>query len=92
MKNIEIDCWEVTEPDGGGISSNHVAYFSDKNVAYQFIADKKTHWIDKEPRRFQKTFVILDSISELQILAKRSAIAAAKAKLTKEELRLLGIE
>lgn len=91
MKTIEIDCWEVTEADGDGIRSNHVAFFSDELVAKKFVSSKKDRWLET-PRRFRKTFVIMDSLDDLEQVKKTAAIAAAKAKLTKEELELLGIE
>lgn len=95
METIEIDCWEVTEPDGGGVRSNHVAYFSSYASAKAYINGRMSrgdNWIDREPKNFKKTFIILENENEAEEMKKQKAIASAKAKLTKEELRLLGIE
>lgn len=87
-----IDCWEVSQPDGGGIDNEHVAYFTTEKIADEFIRITGKGW-PKYKERIQETisYNICESVAEYadqETIAKREK---ALAKLTKDEKKLLGL-
>lgn len=90
--SINFDCYEVTEPDGGGIQSNHVAFFSSKKEAEEFVKNCDASW-PKYVR--QKTithnYIVLDRVEEFTFLKQEQLKQRALAKLTKEEIEALGL-
>ena len=87
--------YEVTTPDGGGMTSIHVAYFADKAVASKFAIEKSTssQWpYNVSEVVIDKTWVVLDSIDELNVMENMQKIQAALSKLTESEKKLLGLD
>jgi hypothetical protein len=74
MKTYEINvsCYEVTEPDGGGINSNHIAYFSSASVARQYVDMTNKGWPkDIRQKNITHKYIILDSVSEFRGVIER---------------------
>lgn len=88
MKKIEVDCFEITETDGGGVYENHVAYADTKNLA-DAIAEPSKGWMNVRP--FRKIFVVVQSMDEYKQLKSDDAREAALAKLTNADKRALGL-
>lgn len=87
--SVKFTAWEVVQPDGGGMHSEHIAYFSNLYDAQKCVAQSQ-HW----PRSYHqvtidKSWIVCDSIEELDQLNTK---AAALAKLTANERKLLGLE
>lgn len=89
MKKIEIDCFEVTEPDGAGMHNLHVAYASSKTVA-DAIAQSNNGW-PGYVNAYKKTIVIVDSVDEYRQLRADGKREAALAKLTEDDKKALGL-
>ena len=89
MKKFEIDCFEVTQPDGGGMHSDHVAYASTKHVA-ELLAKQNSGW-PGYVHEYKKTFLILDSVEEYKDLVQENKRQKALAKLTDEDKKVLGL-
>ena len=85
MKVIEIDCFEVTEEF---TESKHEAYFLHQSAAQSYAS--RSNYRRVYP--FKKTFIICESLSDVDLFKKEVAINKAKSKLTKEELIILGLE
>jgi len=93
MKHYNIDCWEVTTPDGGGMIQEHVAFFSSRAVAeeYAMVRQIKSKW-PTSLHSFTKSYTVLDSIDELAELAQVNLRKSALKKLTKKEREALGLQ
>ena len=88
MKKIEVNCFEITETDGGGVYEKHVAYADTKNLA-DAIAEPGGGWLNV--RQFKKTFVVVQSMDEYKQLKDDTAREAALAKLTDADKAALGL-
>lgn len=89
---LEFTCYEVTEPDGGGIESNHVAYFSSETVAKQYAEQAGKSWPKNVKKRYvQHKYIILDRVEEVEILKVENLRSSALAKLTPDERKALGL-
>ena len=91
--SVKFTAWEVVQPDGGGIGDEHLAYFSSSSEANKFKAQYKDHW----PRRVRKVeidkrWVVCDTVEEINQMEQLNKKAAALAKLTEEERKILGLE
>ena len=91
--SVKFTAWEVVQPDGGGIGDEHLAYFSSSSEANKFKAQYKDHW----PRRVRKVeidkrWVVYDTDVEFNESVEYFKKAAALAKLTEEERKILGLE
>lgn len=82
---IEIDCFEVYMSDG--YSEKHVAYVKTEEIAKHIVG--KNQYLGYKDK---KTFHIHNSIKSYEQNALEKKIDAAKAKLTPEELELLGLK
>lgn len=90
MKKIEIDCWEVTTPDGGGIHSEHVAYTSTEAVALSLVGESKG-W-PRYANKFQKTFLIVESVEDYEAMLTEKKRQRALSKLSEEDKIALGLK
>lgn len=88
MKQFIMDCFEVTEADGGGMHSNHVAYVSSKEVANQLV-EKSKGWRSASP--YKKVITVFDTMEELEANSKSNLRKSALAKLTAAEKEALGL-
>lgn len=89
---IDFDCFEVTEPDGGGIKSNHIAYFTSNSVAEEFVKKTDKGWPkDIKESKIKQRFVVLESLEDYDNLKQDSLRQSALSKLTPEEIKALGL-
>jgi FPC/CPF motif-containing protein YcgG len=88
MKQFEIDCYEVTESDGGGMHSNHVAYVSNKELADKLVSKSKG-W--RNASKYTKLITIFDTMEEVEANSKANLRKSALAKLTNLEKEALGL-
>ena len=89
MKQIQIECWEVYESYDR--DSTHVAFFATETLANQFISGHKNkNYFGKN--RFKRTFLIFDSLEEIEQYSKATLRKSALAKLTDLEKEALGIK
>lgn len=88
MKQFVMDCFEVTEADGGGMHSNHVAYVSNKELADQLV-DKSAGWRSVNP--YKKVITVFDTMEEIEANSKANLRKSALAKLTAAEREALGV-
>jgi len=89
MRKIEIKCWEVSAPDGGGMHDEHVAYAGSKTVADAIVAESRS-W-PRYAREISLQYVIVDSFDEYKALCTENAKEAALAKLTEADKIALGL-
>ena len=91
MKTYEIECYEVTEPDGDGMhSSVHLCYTSTKDVADQIIKSLGTWW-PCTASKYNKLVTVVESLEEYQGITKAALLRSAASKLTPAERILLGL-
>lgn len=90
MKTYEIECYEVTEPDGGGMHSVHLCYTSTKAVADEIIKSLGTGW-PRTTTKYTKLITVVESLEEYQANTKAALLRSAASKLTAEERALLGL-
>jgi hypothetical protein len=89
MEQCNIDCWEVYESYDR--DSTHVAYFATETLANQYISGHKNkNYFGKN--RYKKTFLIFDSLVEVEEYSKATLRKSALAKLTDLEKDALGIK
>jgi len=88
MKQFEIDCYEVTESDGGGMHSNHIAYVSNKELADKLVSKSKG-W--RNMSKYTKLITIFDTMEEVEANSKANLRKSALAKLSNLEKEALGI-
>lgn len=88
MKVFEMDCYEVRETDGGGMSSNHIIYCSTKALADK-VADKVKGWRTVNP--YKKTIKVFETIEEIEENSVSELRKSALAKLTDAERKALGL-
>ena len=82
-----MDCFEVRETDGGGMSSNHIMY-----CATQALADKvagQSCWRNVVP--YKKTIRIFVTMEEIEEHSVQNLRKSALAKLTTAEREALGL-
>lgn len=89
MKRFEMDCIEVTEADGGGMSSNHIAYVSTQALA-DILVSRSKGWRSSSP--YKKVITVYETIEEVDNNTKAALIRSAKAKLSPAELQALGLQ
>lgn len=89
--SVKFNAWEVLETDGFGVGEDHLAYFSTKREADKFASQFKSHRRVREVT-IDKCWVVCDTVEELEEMAVLNKKAAALAKLTEEERKLLGLE
>ena len=89
---INFTCFEVTEPDGGGMKSNHVAYFSSRTEAEQFIKNSDRGWPKYvNEKTITHNYIVLDCVDEFNFVTQERLKQRALSKLTKEEISALGL-
>lgn len=88
MKQFEMDCYEVSESDGGGMHSNHVAYVSTAELADELVK-KSQGW--RSVRPYTKVITIFDTMEEIEANSKANLRKTGLAKLTAAEKQALGL-
>jgi acid phosphatase family membrane protein YuiD len=88
MKQFEMDCYEVTEADGGGMHSNHVAFVSTLALATELV-NKSKGWRTSHP--YKKVITIFDTMEEIEANSKANLRKSGLAKLTAAEREALGV-
>ena len=88
MKQFEMDCFEITEADGGGMHSNHVAYVSSQSLADQLVAKSKG-W--RHCSVYRKVITIFDTMEEIEANSKANLRKSGLAKLSAAEREALGV-
>ena len=88
MKQFIMDCFEVTESDGGGMYSNHVAYVSTRTLADQLVEQSKG-WRSATP--YKKIITIFDTLEEIEANSKANLRKSGLAKLSAAEREALGL-
>lgn len=88
MKQFVMDCFEVTESDGGGMYSNHVAYVSTQALA-DCLVEKSNGW--RSARPYKKLITIFDTIEEIEKNSKENLRKSGLSKLSAAERDALGI-
>lgn len=91
MKTIEVDCFEITQPDGGGVRDEHICFASTKRVAESIVKHLGPGW-PQDIRKFNKAFTVVESFEEYLDHTMSTKRANAAAKLTKEDRATLGID
>lgn len=88
MKTFEMDCFEVRETDGGGMSSNHIMYCATQALADK-VAGRSKGWRNVVPyKKTIRIFVTMEEIEEHSVQALRKS---ALSKLTAAEREALGV-
>jgi hypothetical protein len=95
MKNIIVEYYEVTCPDGGGMRNESVAKFTSfadaDSVAKRLTKEKKWPY-SAQSYSTSKKFNIFETAQEYFVLSDEIKIReAALAKLTEKERKALGI-
>lgn len=90
MKTYEIECYEITEPDGGGQYDLHVAYASTSQVADEIIKSLGKSW-PRSAGKFSKLFTVVESVEEYQNNTASALRKSAASKLTAAERNILKI-
>jgi hypothetical protein len=88
MKQLIIDGYEVRESDGGGMSSNLVAYVSSLSLANELV-DKNKGWRHHNP--IKKIITVFDTMQEIEENSKKALRESALAKLSDAEKDALGL-
>jgi len=84
-----ITGWELTQPDGGGMGNDVIGIVRDEAVAKEWVA-KAGSW-PRDYREFRKEFLVAHSLDALENIKIEQRKAAALAKLTPGERKLLGL-
>jgi len=84
-----ITGWELTQPDGGGRDTQVMGIVRDEAVAKEWVA-KAGSW-PRGYRPFYREFLIAHSLEALDNINIEKRKAAALAKLTPGERKLLGL-
>lgn len=95
MKTYEINftCFEVTEPDGGGINSNHIAYFSSRYEAEKYVKIVGNGWPKNiREKTVSHRYTVLDTVEEKSNYDMELVKQQALRKLTQKEKQALGLE
>lgn len=87
MKLIEIDCYEVTEADGGGLAVKHVAYVNNLALAEEMVAGN--HYRYFHP--YQNSITIFDTMDEVEANSVANLRKSGLAKLSRAERKALGL-
>jgi hypothetical protein len=88
MKQFEMDCYEVREADGGGMSDNHVCFVSNAKLAEAVCAKQKGY---RNHRAYKKLYTIFDTMEEIEANSKSALRKAGLAKLSTAEKEALGL-
>lgn len=86
MKVVEVDCFEVTESYDR--DSTHIAYVSNMGLAHAIVALQKNY---RSFHEFKKTFVISESMADIDNYSKENLRKSGLAKLTTQERQALGL-
>lgn len=86
MKKYEIDCFQVTEYFDR--DSTHIAYTSTRQLAEK-IADKQKNY--RTVSTFKKTFVVYETMQDVEDYSLAKLKNSGLAKLTPEERQALGL-
>lgn len=88
---IKLDCWEVYESYDRDVT--HIAYFSSKYLADSFVASKGPNKNYYSVVHVKKNieYNVCESLEEFDDLLNNTKRKAAIAKLSDEEIKLLGI-
>lgn len=89
MKQFEMDCYEVREADGGGMSDSHVCYVSNAKLAEAVCAKQKGY---RTHRAHKKLYTVFDTMEEIEANSKANLRKSALAKLTNLEKEALGLQ
>ncbi len=85
---IVVDCFELTQADGGGMSEEHIAYISSQVDGQRWV--EGSQW-PRYCRRFYKVFTIAHNLEALTAIKEAQERDRALAKLTDREKELLGL-
>ena len=86
MYKVEIDCYEVSESYDR--NSSVVAYVSTIALAKELVTVKKDF---RSSREFRKTFLIFESMEDVETYSRENLKKTGLAKLTSEERQALGL-
>lgn len=87
-KEYVINCFELTQADGGGLSSQHVAYIASQEEGEKWVAGSQ--W-PRYCKPFHKVYRIAHDLKGMQALREEYERDKALAKLTPRERELLGL-
>jgi hypothetical protein len=91
MKTYEIECWELTQPSGDGMRSEHLCYASTEQVANDIAKSIGKGW-PKHAERYTKVFSIMESVDDYKANTRAALLKSAAEKLTPAERALFGID
>lgn len=86
MIKYEIDCFEVKESFDR--DSNHIAYTTTQKLAEQIAYKQKNY---RSVSAFKKTFIIYESMQDVEDYSLANLRKTGLAKLTSEERKALGL-
>ena len=90
--SIEFECFEVTEPDGGGMKDLHIVYFSSESEAKKYVQKHNTDWPKNIKRKeISHHYIVLDTVEEKEQHDVEMMKLHALAKLTPDEIKALGL-
>lgn len=87
MKVIEIDCYEVVESDGGGVSEKHIAYVNNMALAEAMVLGNNY----RRYYEYKNTVTIFDTMEEVEANSVTNLRKSGLAKLTRAERLALGL-
>jgi threonine synthase len=90
MKTYDIDCYVVECPDGGGMYNIRVGLFSTKVVADEYAKLKGKSW-PHSVKEYKESFIVFDTIQDVETYSKEKLVKSALAKLTAAEKKALGV-
>lgn len=90
MKVINLDCYELLVPDGGGMSENRAGLVATEELAKQWVS-QASGW-PRYHRRLLERIVVFDSLQEMEENSIEKRRARALAKLDADDIEVLGID
>lgn len=91
MKTLNISCYEISEPDGCGVSNTHLVYASTAQVAYQIVKSLGSGW-PRYVTPYSKQILIVESVEEYVEMKSAKQRQIAAAKLSASDRAALGID
>ncbi len=88
MKTYDIDCFVVECPDDGGMHNIQVGLFSTKSVADEYAKAKSKNW-PHSVKKYNKSFVVFDTLEDVEEYSNEKLVESALAKLTAAEKKAL---